>query len=112
MQMDEGIWYPMGGTRAVPEGLAKLAAELGVTFHTSTDVARILTDAPMNGLGKGKVTGLETTDGTRYKFDKVVSNSDAVRTHRELVGGTHAKHFDGDRESMKRPAQASCSILA
>ena len=33
MQMEEGIWYPMGGTRAVPEGLVKLATELGVVFH-------------------------------------------------------------------------------
>ena len=30
MQTDEGIWYPMGGTRAVPVALEKLARELGV----------------------------------------------------------------------------------
>ena len=32
MQTDEGIWYPLGGTRAVPEALVKLATELGVQF--------------------------------------------------------------------------------
>jgi diapolycopene oxygenase len=29
MQTAGGVWYPMSGTRAVAEGLAKLAAELG-----------------------------------------------------------------------------------
>ena len=48
MQMEEGIWYPRGGTRAVPEGLVQLGRELGVVFHPSTDVARITTDAPFS----------------------------------------------------------------
>ena len=96
MQMEEGIWYPMGGTRAVPEGLVKLAGELGVIFHTETDVATILNDVPNTG-HKGKVTGLATADGRRFRFDAVVSNSDAIRTHRELLGGNVARHFDGAR---------------
>ena len=99
MQMEEGIWYPMGGTRAVPEALVKLATELGVVFHTSTDVETILTDAPWHGGGAAKrVTGLLTNTGERREFDAVVSNSDAVRTHRELLGGVVGKHFDAERK--------------
>lgn len=90
MQMEEGIWYPMGGTRAVPEGLVKLGTELGVVFHPSTDVVRI-------DSARGKVTGLTTTTGTTHTFDAVVSNSDAVRTHRELVGGAPARKFEHKR---------------
>jgi phytoene desaturase len=105
MQMEEGIWYPLGGTRAVPEGLAKLAAELGVTFHPSTDVARIETDKPKTGRGGGKVTGVVTTEGERYSFDAVVSNEDAVRTHRELLSGTAAaRQFE-----HKRGYEPACS---
>jgi diapolycopene oxygenase len=89
MQMEEGIWYPQGGTRAVPEGLVKLATELGVTFHTSTGVARILSEAVRSN-APGKVTGLVTTHGIVHKFDAVVSNADAVRTHRELLSATPA----------------------
>jgi phytoene desaturase len=104
MQMEEGIWYPMGGTRAVPEGLVKLATELGVVFHTETDVARILDDgSPLSGHA-GKVTGLVTTRGIVHKFDAVVSNSDAVRTHRELIGGPVAREFE-----HKRSYEAACS---
>jgi phytoene desaturase len=105
MQMEEGIWYPMGGTRAVPEGLVRLAKELGVVFHTETDVARILTDAePHGGSGAGRVVGLMTTDGTRYGFDSVVSNADSVRTHRELLGGPAARDFE-----HRRSYEPACS---
>ncbi len=97
MQMEEGIWYPMGGTRAVPMGLAKLGAELGVVFHTSADVEKITSD-------RGKVTGITTTDGVNHRFDAVVSNSDAVRTHRELIGGSVARTFE-----HKRSYEPACS---
>ncbi len=104
MQMEEGIWYPMGGTRAVPEALVKLAKELGVTFHPSTDVARILSGPSTSGGKRAEVTGLETTDGRTYRFDAIVSNSDAVRTHRELIGGAVARSFD-----HKRSYEPACS---
>ncbi len=96
MQMQEGIWYPMGGTRAVPEALGKLAAELGVEFHTDTDVKQITTSGQN---GHSRATGIETITGQRYSFDAVVSNEDAVRTHRELLKGTTAaKHFEHSRK--------------
>jgi diapolycopene oxygenase len=105
MQMEEGIWYPVGGTRAVPEALVRLATELGVVFHRDTDVAKILTEAPLSG-GKGtaRAKGLMTTQGREYSFDAVVSNEDAVRTHRELVGGTAANEFE-----HKRSYEPACS---
>ena len=101
MQMEEGIWYPLGGTRAVPEGLVKLASELGVTFHPSTDVDRILTSSDKHP----RVTGLITSTGQTLAFDAIVSNEDAVRTHRELLAGTStARHFES-----KRSYEPACS---
>jgi diapolycopene oxygenase len=101
MQMEEGIWYPMGGTRAVPEAMVKLATELGVRFHTNTDVAKILT----SGSGYESVTGLVTTMGDVHKFDAIVSNEDAIRTHRELLAQTHAaRTFE-----HKRSYEPACS---
>ncbi len=99
MQMEEGIWYPMGGTRAVPEAMVKLATELGVIFHTGVEVETIQTDVPSLGGRKAKrVTGLLINHGEVRNFDAVVSNSDAVRTYRELIGGSAAKHFDHARK--------------
>jgi phytoene desaturase len=104
MQMQEGIWYPMGGTRAVPEGLVKLGTELGVVYHAGTDVTRISSDMPRAKNKPGKVTGLVTADGVQHRFDAVVSNSDAVRTHRELIDGPARSHFE-----HRRSYEAACS---
>lgn len=98
MQTKEGVWYPIGGTRAVPEALEKLARELGVEIHTSTDVSRIEADS-------SEVRGLTTHDGRMFQFDVVVSNCDAVRTHRELLQGTASeKKFE-----KRRKYEPACS---
>ena len=86
MQTQEGVWYPMGGTRAVPEALVSLASDLGVDLRPATGVRRILTDG-------GRATGVETDTGETLQFDCVVSNMDSVRTYRELVGGKPLQTF-------------------
>jgi len=80
MQTNDGIWYPMGGTRAVPVALENLARELGVVFRTSTDIAHI-------HAANGRVDSVETGSGEIIKVAAVISNMDSVRTYRELVGG-------------------------
>ncbi len=102
MQTEEGIWYPMGGTRAVPEALVKLGTELGVKYHTETDVTSI--DTAIHGEGR-KVTGITLATGEQYRFDAVVSNEDSVRTHRELLAGTSvAAAFE-----RRKKWEAACS---
>jgi phytoene desaturase len=86
MQTNDGVWYPIGGTRAVPVALEKLARELGVEFRTGTEVTRIIAD-------QGRVTDIETDSGERVRVSAVVSNMDSVRTMRELVGGQPAQKF-------------------
>lgn len=86
MQTDGGVWYPMGGTRAVPEALQGLAADLGVDIRLRTGIRRILN----NG---GRVSGVETETGEIVRLGAVVSNMDSVRTHRELIGGQPAARF-------------------
>jgi phytoene desaturase len=86
MQAADGVWYPMGGTRAVAEGLMKLGSELSVTFKPSSDVGSLKVDS-------GKVTGLTLADGTSAAYDSVISNMDSVRTYRELVGGDVGEHY-------------------
>ncbi|HMP83693.1 MAG TPA: phytoene desaturase family protein [Verrucomicrobiota bacterium] len=97
MQTDEGVWYPIGGTRAVPVALAKLAEELGVQFRLNTQIRRILTH-------NNRVTGVETAQGEQVHLSAVVSNMDAVRTYRELIGGDVARRFDS-----RSRYEAACS---
>ncbi|MDQ4134921.1 MAG: phytoene desaturase family protein [Pseudomonadota bacterium] len=86
MQAADGVWYPMGGTRAVAEALMKLAAELGATIRPGIDVASLRIES-------GKVTGLVTVDGTTASYDAVISNMDSMRTYSELVGGEVGEHY-------------------
>ncbi len=86
MQTELGVWYPIGGTRAVPVALEKLAIELGVKIELSCDVCKI---EQIDGV----VSAVVIADGRRVEFDAVVSNMDAIRTYNELIGGEAAKHY-------------------
>ncbi|WP_132251423.1 phytoene desaturase family protein [Methylobacterium segetis] len=95
MQTAEGVWYPMGGTRAVAEALAKLAGELGATLKPATEVTGLAVE-------NGAVTGLRTEEG-HAPFDAVISNMDSVRTYRELVGGEVGRSYE------KKGFEPACS---
>ena len=88
MQTDGGVWYPMGGTRAVPVALAKLADDLGVETRLSTGIRRILSDQ-----AAWSAASVETEAGETVPLSGLVSNMDSVRTMRELVGGKPAASF-------------------
>jgi phytoene desaturase len=87
MQAADGVWYPMGGTRAVAEALMKLSLELGAVHRPGEDVREIRT-------ADGAVTGVTGPGGAFEPFDAVISNMDAVRTYRELVGGEVAARYE------------------
>lgn len=80
MQATEGVWYPKGGTRAVAEGLAKLAGDLGADLRPNTAVTGF-------DVQDGAVKAVITAGGERIACDAVISNMDAIRTYKELVGG-------------------------
>ncbi len=86
MQTEFGVWYPMGGTRAVPASLEALARDLGVRIRTGVGVRRIVAR-------EGRAAAVETDDGDTVPASAVVSNMDSVRTYRELVGGAPAARF-------------------
>jgi phytoene desaturase len=86
MQTSGGVWYPVGGTRAVAEALKKLGEKLGVTYHVGRDVERIATEG-------GAVQGIVLSDGERIPASAVISNMDSLRTYGELIGGDAAKHY-------------------
>ncbi|MGC2577486.1 MAG: phytoene desaturase family protein [Terrimicrobiaceae bacterium] len=97
MQTGEGVWYPMGGTRAIPEALVALAESLGVEFRRNVRVKRIVT-------ARGKVCGLLLEKGSALDVDAVISNCDTVRTHRELLGGAASSAFE-----KRRRYEPACS---
>ncbi len=97
MQTDEGVWYPMGGTRAVPVALEKLARELGVEIRARTHITNIL------ACGR-EVTGVRTWQGEEIPLRAIVSNCDTVLTHRELINGAIGERFE-----KRRRYEPACS---
>ena len=97
MQTCGGVWYPMGGTRAVPAALTKLAESLSVEFRCGARVEKILTS-------QGAVHGVRLEGGETVGVDAVVSNSDSVRTHRELLDVQPARAFE-----RRRRYEPACS---
>jgi phytoene desaturase len=97
MQTSEGVWYPMGGTRAVPLALAKLAEEQGVDIRTQSSVRRIVVE-------NDQVTAIEVEGGERIEVAGVVSNCDSVLTHRELMDKSIWQKFQ-----KRRKYEPACS---
>ena len=95
MQASEGVWYPVGGTRAVAEGLAKLARDLGADLRTDSEVTDI-------EITNGAVRSV-TANGERIACDALISNMDAIRTYTELVKGQPGKAM------AKKGFQPACS---
>lgn len=63
-----GTWYPKGGMRSVVDGIVRLAEELGVQFHVSSNVSDI-------NVSKGKVQSA-TINGKKIEADLIVSGAD------------------------------------
>ncbi|MCW2236422.1 phytoene desaturase family protein [Azospirillum canadense] len=97
MQTNDGVWYPRGGTRAVPVALERLVRDLGVDIRTGTGIRRIEVE-------KDRVVGVETATGERVPVSAVVSNMDSVRTYNELVCGAPAERFN-----KRRKYEPACS---
>jgi len=93
-----GTYLPKGGLRAVPLALHRLAEELGVKFHFSTPVARILHE-------NSAVVGLELSDGTVQKFDRILSNADVFTTYAHLLSDLEAP------AQIRRAERSSSAVL-
>lgn len=97
MQVDEGVWYPRGGTRAVPEALAALAVDLKVDIKINTMVRQMVVEA-------GRVRAVKLQNGQEIPADAVVCNSDVVRAHKELLPQATDTRF-----SRRRSYEPACS---
>ncbi len=73
-----GVWYAMGGTGAIIDGLVGLVEEMGGEIKLNADVDQILVN------GK-RAAGVRLADGETIDADLVVSNADVAWTYRHLV---------------------------
>ena len=103
MQTSEGIWYPRGGTRAVPEALVKLGRRTRRRAAAPNAASRRIADR------RRRDRGARRRDRRRRggRLAAVVSNADSVRTHRELLDGTAPRA--AQRFEKRRGYEPACS---
>ncbi|WHZ31197.1 NAD(P)/FAD-dependent oxidoreductase [Desemzia incerta] len=79
MQHKQGVWYVPGGMHGIADGIVKLGREIGVEFHTSKKVVKLVADE------NKKVSAAELDDGTSLKADYFVSNMEVIPAYEELL---------------------------
>jgi diapolycopene oxygenase len=86
MQTSGGVWYPIGGTRAVAEALKAFGERHGAVYRDRTEVKNLI-------VRDGKAVGVELPDGQKIFASAVISNMDSLRTYSELVGGRAGAYY-------------------
>ena len=81
-----GVWFPMGGTGSLVQGMVKLVEGQGNAVWLDTEVAHI-------DVERGRATGVTLADGMRLEADIVVSNADSAFTYKHLVPAEHRRRW-------------------
>ena len=90
-----GVWYAMGGTGSLVQGMAGLIDDLGGTQRYGAEVDEILVEG-------GRASGVRLSSGETIPADLVVSNADVGWTYRHLIDPQHrTKWTDRRVENMK-----------
>ncbi|MFM5903884.1 MAG: phytoene desaturase family protein [Microbacteriaceae bacterium] len=77
VDMNVGVFYPMGGFYTIIEAIERLAKSHGVEIHTNSRVTKIETE-------NGKVTGVRVGE-VRYEADVVIGNADLHHIETQLL---------------------------
>tara|TARA_B100001093_G_scaffold369684_2_gene354629 strand:- start:844 stop:2331 length:1488 start_codon:yes stop_codon:yes gene_type:complete len=72
-----GTWYPLGGMNKIVQAMVSVAENLGVQFHTNSNVTEII-------ISNNKCTGLKVNNQT-HKADIIVSGADYHHTEQKLL---------------------------
>lgn len=80
LEQQWGVWFAMGGTGALVQGLAQLFVDLGGTIRLNSEVGAIHVDRATR-----KTTGVQLVSGEQFTADIVVCNGDVAEAMRTLV---------------------------
>jgi len=100
LEYEYGIFHPIGGCNAITRGMARVAAELGVTIRLSEPVEEILFD-------KRRAVGVRTAQG-EHRADGVVINADFGHAMTTLVPNRLRRKWTDATIARKR---FSCSTF-
>lgn len=81
LDLEEGIFFPVGGMYAIVEGLVKLCGELGVKIECGTEVSGIRVE-------NGRAAGVRARKGSlnfELSADAVLANADYAHAENDLL---------------------------
>lgn len=78
LDFNEGVFYPRGGMYTIIERIIDAGKDLGVTYRTNCEVAKITT-------GRNSATGIKLASGEEISADIVISNGDIHHTETQLL---------------------------
>ena len=73
-----GVYFAMGGTRAVSAALSELLKRQGVEIQLGTTVDSVVIE-------NGRATGIRLEGGIKIEADVIVSNADAAYLYRKMI---------------------------
>lgn len=73
-----GVWYPQGWINEVIQALVRIAKKNGVTFHTNSEVEKIVVE-------EWKATGIKLSNWEVIAHDVIVSNADMQWTETQML---------------------------
>jgi phytoene desaturase len=99
VELNGGVWYPLGGLYAIARAFARLASELGVEILTGCPIESILLD-------HDRVEGVQLEGGESISAEAVVANVDVSSVYSRLLPKIYLS-----RSHVKRlvRSETSCS---
>ncbi len=90
-----GVWFAIGGTGAVVDGLTRLFGELGGRLCLEAEVDEIL-------IRGGRATGIRLTDGQEVPADVVVCNAEVAGAYERLLPPAVRRKYTNRRLARMR----------
>ncbi|CAA9575752.1 MAG: Phytoene desaturase (neurosporene-forming) [uncultured Thermomicrobiales bacterium] len=95
LEREWGVWFAMGGTGSIVDGLVRLFGELGGRIRQGAEVGEIMVDG-------GKASGVRLTTGEEIRADSVVCNGDVARAYQTLLPASVRRKYTDRRLARMR----------
>lgn len=102
LDFEDGVYYPKKGMYSIIELLVRTGKKLGVTYHTKTEVIRVIHR-------RRKARSLLLADGSLAHYDVIISNADLHFTETQLLA-PEAQSYP-ERTWQKRQAGISALLI-
>ncbi|HEV2528891.1 MAG TPA: phytoene desaturase [Thermomicrobiales bacterium] len=90
LEREWGVWFAMGGTGSLVDGLVRVLEGMGGRLRLSTEVGEIVVEG-------GRATGVRLADGEVIPADSVVCNGEVARAYESLLPASARKKYTDRR---------------